>query len=64
MMSPRERYCNDPAFNSLVKALASQIKNCHFTPTELREAVILAAIIVQEETPIPPLVGRWLRGEG
>jgi hypothetical protein len=38
-----ERYQNDPAFRALVEVLYNQIANAQFTPSELREAVILAA---------------------
>lgn len=61
-VSPRERYMNDPAYALLVTVLVRELKDCHYTPTELREAVILAAIIVQEEQPIPIVVEKWLYG--
>jgi hypothetical protein len=41
--SVEERYQNDPTFHALVDILYNQITNAQFTPSELREAVILAA---------------------
>jgi len=49
MKTPREKYYNDPNYNSLVKVLLSQIQKCQFTPSELREAVILACILYEEQ---------------
>lgn len=48
MMSPTERYLKDPTFHNLVETLRAQIHLANYTPTELREAVILAATL--EET--------------
>jgi hypothetical protein len=42
-LTVEERYQNDPEFHSLVDLLYKFVANGHFTPTELREAVILAA---------------------
>jgi len=44
MKSPREKYMNDPEYHNLVKTLESLIDQAHFTPSELREACILASI--------------------
>lgn len=44
MLTPEERYHRDPLFRSLVDVITHYIASCTFTPTELREAVILAAI--------------------
>jgi hypothetical protein len=44
MMTPEERYGRDPKFHLLVDLLTQQIIECEYTPTELREAAILAAI--------------------
>ena len=44
MTSARERYQNDAAYRSLVQMLEAFIQRCEFTPSELREACILASI--------------------
>lgn len=44
MKTPREKYLNDPEYYSLVNHLESFIENARFTPSELREACILASI--------------------
>ena len=42
--TPEERYAVDVNFRTLVCSLENFIHACQFTPTELREAAILAAI--------------------
>lgn len=42
--TPEGRYRRDPQFRSLVDSMQMFIRNCQFTPTELREAAMLAAI--------------------
>lgn len=65
-----ERYLRDPAFRNLVAVLEALIYKAEYTPTELREAVILAAIHVNNCKPAAPVVltqteydafvkGRW-----
>lgn len=44
MRSPRERYQNDPEYRLLVQTLESFIHQARFTPSELREAAVLASI--------------------
>lgn len=44
MRSPREKYMNDPEYNHLVRTLESMIERAQFTPSELREACVLASI--------------------
>lgn len=44
MKTPREKYMNDPEYHSLVNLLESFIEGARFTPSELREACILASI--------------------
>jgi len=55
-MSARERYHHDPAFHQLVKLLHAQIEKGDFTPTEIREAAMLAQIIYEERNPRPLLI--------
>ena len=44
MKSPREKYMNDPEYHSLVIMLEQFIETARFTPSELREAAVLASI--------------------
>jgi len=47
-LKPRERYERDPQFRMLVDVLTDQIIGCNYTPTELREAVVLATMRYEE----------------
>ena len=42
--TPKDRLLNDPEYNNLVRMLESLIEQARFTPSELREACILACI--------------------
>jgi hypothetical protein len=42
-----ERYRNDPVFASLVDLLQSELERATFTPSELREAVMFAAMLFE-----------------
>ena len=44
MKTPREKYMNDPDYNRLVNMLETFIEQARFTPSELREAAVLASI--------------------
>jgi hypothetical protein len=44
MKSPKDKYLNDPEYNHLVNMLEGLIEQARFTPSELREACILASI--------------------
>ena len=44
MKSPKEKYINDPEYHHLVDTLEQLIEQARFTPSELREACILASI--------------------
>lgn len=43
-MTPQERYERDPQFHALVNVMRQYIIQAQFTPTEIREAAMLAAI--------------------
>jgi hypothetical protein len=43
-MSPRDKYQNDPEYRQLVDLLESFIDRAHYSPSEMREAVVLACI--------------------
>lgn len=44
MKTPAEKYMNDPEYNALVKMLEQFIERARFTPSEMREACVLACI--------------------
>jgi len=48
MKTPREKYQSDNNYRALVNTLHAYIENCHFAPSELREAAILACILYEE----------------
>lgn len=48
MKTPREKYLNDPSYANLVNTLVGFINDCHYTPSEIREASILASILYEE----------------
>ena len=44
MKSPKDKYMNDPEYHHLVRMLEQLIDQARFTPSELREACVLASI--------------------
>lgn len=44
MKTPKEKYMNDPEYHHLVNTLERMIEQARFTPSELREACMLACI--------------------
>lgn len=42
-LTPEERYQRDPSFHALVHILRGELQKGNYTPTELREACLLAA---------------------
>ena len=55
MMNIRDRYHNDLSFNRLVDMMRACIERAEFTPTEIREAAMLAQIMY-EETHVRPTI--------
>lgn len=47
----RRRYRNDPVFHSMVNALRGAIRELMLTPSEVREAAMLACVIEEERRP-------------
>jgi hypothetical protein len=58
--SPHDRYKRDPAFRTLVDTLYMQIHDANFTPTEIREAAMLAQILYEERV-LRPIVMDTIR---
>jgi len=48
MKTPREKYRNDPKYRYMVDSMVAAIHKCHYTPSEMREAAVLASIIYDE----------------
>lgn len=57
MKTPREKYMNDPEYHSLVQVLESFIERAQFTPSELREAAVLACINYEMRHVMPMRIG-------
>lgn len=63
--TPREKYMNDPEYHQLVCMLESFVERGHYTPSEMREAVVLACINYEmrhvRERTIDPRVSEAFR---
>jgi len=57
-LTPEERYQRDPAFHALVTMLRGAIARADYTPTEIREAAMLAAIMYEMGRPARPVLMR------
>lgn len=53
---PNDKYLSDPKFQMLVDYMHHMIKRAEFTPTEIREAAMLAMIKYDLENPRPVLM--------
>jgi len=66
MKTPRDKYQNDPKYHRLVDVLVDYIKDCQFTPSEVREASMLACIIYEENrvhwVPVGPFPEKVIQG--
>ena len=56
MKTPTEKYANDPSYRQLVDMLAELINQAQFTPSEMREACMLACIHNEQYRRIRPVV--------
>ena len=56
MLSPHERYMSDPVFHALVHILYQELLKGEYTPTEVREAALMAQILYEQKRPrlVPP----------
>lgn len=48
MKTPNEKYTNDPSYRQLVDTLTTLIYQAEFTPSEIREACMLACILHEQ----------------
>ena len=55
-MTAQERYQTDPQFRTLVEMMYKAIISAKFTPTEMREAAILASIKYEMSMPHPSIL--------
>ena len=56
MKTPREKYATDPNYRRLVDMLEALIAKAEFTPSEMREACMLACIHNEQYRRIRPVV--------
>ena len=53
MMSPMERYLKDPVFHHLVDSFVAALEAAETTPTEIREAAMVAQMVYENRHPRP-----------
>lgn len=74
-MSPQDRYNHDAQFRTLVDMMFHHIIECNFTPTEMRQAALMASIkhaymnagrvfVDREAAEHLGALEGWLNGEG
>lgn len=49
--TPREKYEHDPQYHRLVDTMLALISGAQFTPSEIREAAMYAAILYEQKRP-------------
>jgi len=57
-MTPDKKYQNDPAYRQFVDMVRYQLRQSNYTPTEIREACILACTMHEMETVRPIMVAK------
>lgn len=55
MMDVRQRYLKDALFHTVVEEMRHLLRSAKLTPSEIREAAMLACIIEEERRPVAPL---------
>lgn len=65
MMKMHERYHEDPVFRALVDLIGCELERGQYTPTEIREAAMLAQLMHEERHPRPTIFTKEqiLRGD-
>ena len=63
MMPADERYLRDPAFHQLVDLIEQWVATQQYTPTEVREAAMLAALHYEYRTIRPRFMHRDAIGD-
>ena len=58
MRSADDRYRNDPQFKQLVDQMIAHIMNLDYTPSEMRDAAMLASIHVEMMRPVRHTITR------
>ena len=53
MLDVRERYNKDPVFNRMTQVILGALRESQMTPTEVREAAVLACVMHEEMNPRP-----------
>jgi hypothetical protein len=53
VLTPQERYLRDPQFAHMVNTFLQAIEELKYTPTEIREAAMLAAVMYSQRHPAP-----------
>ena len=56
MKTPNEKYANDPSYRRLVDMLTALIDQAKYTPSEIREACMLACIRHEQYRRMRPVV--------
>ena len=56
MKTPKEKYANDPNYRRLADMLEALIVKAEFTPSEIREACMLACILHEQYRRIGQVV--------
>ena len=56
MKSPAEKYAHDPQYRHLVDMMESVMHRADFTPSEMREAAMLASINYEMKSVRRPLI--------
>jgi hypothetical protein len=56
MLKVWDRYQNDPLFRAIVDQLTATLMDGQFTPTEMREAAMLAQLKYEDMMPPRPVV--------
>lgn len=62
-ISAQTRYHHDPVFNRMVKMMVNAMDELQLTPTEIREAAGLAALLFYQKHPQMPFIQKEVADE-